>query len=119
MIKILEITLLFDFYGELLTPHQRQVFELYYLNDLSLGEISEQLGISRQGVHDAIKRTEKILYGYEDKLGLVHRFYEQKGHLQQILGKMESLMEHRKVDPEVVDELREIKNLVKQVIGEA
>ena len=68
MDKILFLTMLYDFYGELLTDKQRETFELHYLNDLSLFEISSQYDISRQAVLDSLKRTEKSLLHYEEKL---------------------------------------------------
>ena len=68
------ITWLMDFYGPLLTEHRREVARLYCEEDLSLSEIAEQLGITRQGVHDIIKRCDRILEGYEEKLGLAERF---------------------------------------------
>ncbi len=71
--NIVEHTMLYDFYGELLTDHQKQIYE-YYLDDYSLSEIAEEAGISRQGVHDLIKRCNKILSDYEEKLGLVSKF---------------------------------------------
>ncbi len=74
MDKIYEQTMLFDFYGELLTEHQRRIYEDVVYNDMSLGEIAEEQGISRQGVHDLVKRCDKILQGYENKLHLVERF---------------------------------------------
>ena len=74
MDDILQLTLLYDFYGELLTEKQKQVYELHYQNDLSLTEIGEELSISRQAVRDQLKRTEKILQDYEEKLQLVSRF---------------------------------------------
>ncbi|MBR4753967.1 MAG: DNA-binding protein, partial [Lachnospiraceae bacterium] len=67
MESIVENTMLYDFYGELLTPHQKTIYELY-LDDLSLSEIAEEAGTSRQAVHDLIKRCNKILSDYEDKL---------------------------------------------------
>lgn len=72
--EILEASLLYDFYGELLTQHQREIYEDFALNDLSLGEISENRGISRQGVHDIVRRVRRQLVGYEEKLHLVERF---------------------------------------------
>ncbi len=78
MDEILHLTLLYDFYGELLTEKQKQVFDLHYQDDLSLSEIGEELSISRQAVRDQLKRTEKILMDYEQKLGLVARFQAQK-----------------------------------------
>ena len=72
--KPLELSLLFDFYGETLTEKQRELFDLYYNEDLSLSEIAEHAGITRQGVRDSIKRAEHALGEMEDKLGLVARY---------------------------------------------
>lgn len=72
--KIVEMSLFYDFYGELLKDHQRKIFEDYVLNDLSLGEIAKEQGISRQGVYDLVKRCGKQLSEYEQKLGLVKKF---------------------------------------------
>ncbi|MGI6182294.1 MAG: YlxM family DNA-binding protein [Agathobaculum sp.] len=70
----LEMSLLFDFYGETLTEKQRELFDLYYNEDLSLSEIAEHAGITRQGVRDSIKRAEHALHEMEQKLGLVARY---------------------------------------------
>lgn len=78
MEKIYAQSLLYDFYGELLTEHQRRVYEEVVFDDLSLGEVAEELGISRQGVHDMVRRTEKALRKYEEKLGLVRKFISLK-----------------------------------------
>lgn len=67
MDKIYEQTMLFDFYGELLTEHQKSIYADAVYNDMSLGEIAEERGISRQGVHDLIKRCDRILQEYESK----------------------------------------------------
>ena len=72
--ELLELAMLYDFYGELLNEHQRQIYEDFVLNDLSLAEIDSEEGISRQGVHDLIKRCDKTLQGYEEKLHLVEKF---------------------------------------------
>lgn len=69
----LEIVLLYDYYGDLLTDRQRECFEMRYYQDLSLGEIAEELGISRQGVHDNLSRTEALLRNMEAKTGCVGR----------------------------------------------
>ena len=82
--KIYKQTMLFDFYGELLTEHQKQVYEDAVYNDLSLSEIAETYGISRQGVHDLIKRCDKLLQGYEDKLHLIERFGKAKETVRMI-----------------------------------
>ncbi len=84
MDKIYEQTMLFDFYGELLTPHQRSIYEDALYNDMSLGEISQERGITRQGVHDLIKRCDKILEAYEGKLHLVERFARAKAAVCEI-----------------------------------
>ena len=78
MAKNLEIALLFDFYGDMLTEKQRDVVELYYDNDLSLSEIAENEGITRQGVRDSIKRAETQLLEMEERLGLARRFREMR-----------------------------------------
>lgn len=84
MDKIYEQTMLFDFYGELLTEHQRSVYEDALYNDLSLSEIAQSRGISRQGVHDLIRRCDRILQDYESKLHLVERFAKAKRTVEEI-----------------------------------
>ena len=78
MEKIVEQGLLYDFYGELLTKHQRQIYEGIVYDNLSLGEIAQEEGISRQAVHDIVKRCDKALQGYEEKLRLVDKFEKVK-----------------------------------------
>lgn len=68
--------LLYDFYGELLTEHQKMIYEEAVYNDMSLAEIAESYGISRQGVHDLIRRCTKTMQKYEDKLHMIKRFEE-------------------------------------------
>ena len=84
MEKIVEQGLLYDFYGELLTEHQRNIYEGVVFNDMSLSEIAEKQGISRQGVHDLVKRCNKILAGYEEKLKLVQKFNQTKQMVEEI-----------------------------------
>ena len=76
--------MLYDFYGELLTPHQKKIYEDAVVNDLSLSEIANEQGISRQGVHDIIKRCDKALAEYEEKLHLVEKFARIKHMISQI-----------------------------------
>src|SRR6056297_1789257 len=71
--KTIEVSILFDYYGKLLTDKQKKIFELYYFQDLSLGEIADNLNISRQGVFDHLHRAEDTLKNYEKKLQLVQR----------------------------------------------
>ena len=84
MEKIVEQGLLYDVYGELLTPHQRRVYEDVVLNDMSLSEIAEEQGISRQGVHDLIRRCDRALKGYESRLHLLEKFLKVKATVEQI-----------------------------------
>lgn len=78
MEKIGHQVFLYDFYGELLTDHQKSVYEDIVFHDLSLGEIAEERGISRQGVHDLVKRCDRILNSYEEKLHLAERFLKTR-----------------------------------------
>jgi uncharacterized protein len=96
--KIVHIALLFDFYGQLLTEKQIEIIDMYYSNDLSLSEISEQLGISRQGVYDTLKRAEKTLFEYEDKLGLLNRFLMQKEGLSGVNEMLDKILESKEND---------------------
>ncbi len=92
MAKDLKFVMLLDCYGELLTEHQRNTMELYYCEDLSLSEISEPLGITRQAVRDLIKRTEQLLLEYEEKLGFAERLNKMKGCFSRI-GKIADTLE--------------------------
>jgi len=85
------INILYDFYGPLLTERQRNLMELYYEQDLSLGEIADQCGITRQGVHDGLKRAGEALERYEVKLGLVRRHLAQRERLERLRTELERL----------------------------
>lgn len=91
MEKLLQVTYLYDFYGQLLTEKQENIIRKYYLEDLSLSEIASQEQVSRQSIHDTIKQGEKKLATYEEKLGLVKRFKEQETELQSIIAKMQDI----------------------------
>ncbi len=94
MEKIVERGMLYDFYGELLTEHQKSVYEEAVFNDMSLSEIAEQYEISRQGVHDLLKRCDKILADYENKLHLIEKFMkikESAGEIHKVLDEMDAL----------------------------
>lgn len=84
MNKILKQTLLYDFYGELLTEHQRDIYEQFVLEDFSLGEIAGEKGISRQGVYDIVKRCRMILEEYERRLHLVEKFLSIKSRVEEL-----------------------------------
>ena len=84
MEKIVEQGMLYDFYGELLTEHQRKIYEDVVLNDMSLSEIAEEQGISRQGVHDLVRRCDRTLQSYEERLHLIARFQKVKHTVEKI-----------------------------------
>lgn len=87
-------TMLFDFYGELLTAKQKEYFDLHYNADYSLSEIAEMTGISRQGVWDIIKRAEETLRKTEEKTGLIRRFQENQEAVAEMERTVSRLMEH-------------------------
>ena len=84
MEDILKKSLLYDFYGELLTEHQKRIYEDVTLNDLSLSEVADNEGISRQGVYDLIKRIDKKLINYENKLHLIEKFLKARENISEI-----------------------------------
>ena len=106
MEKFVEQTFLFDFYGELLTERQRQVYTSVVFEDYSLSEVAEELGISRQGVHDMIRRCNRTLEEYEEKLHLVKKFLETKQKVEEINKLAESFRAGRK--DTVIDEIERI-----------
>ena len=118
MEKIFEQGLLYDFYGELLTEHQRRIYEEAVYNDMSLSEIAEEEGISRQGVHDLIKRCDKILCGYEEKLHLAARFAEAKKTFLEALKLTETEISNRKKEEAPQDGLLEIEELLNRLLEE-
>ena len=91
------MTLLFDFYGSLLTEKQQCYFDLYYNQDFSLGEIAEQEGISRQGVHDAINRAESILQQMERTTGCVERMQALRRAMEEIRTAAQVLLQHEDI----------------------
>ena len=105
---------LYDFYGELLNQHQRKVYEDFFFNDLSLSEIAEEEGISRQGVHDLVRRCTKALEEYENKLHLVEKFLyikEKVGAIQNLTSSYDAKnqetirAEINKISNEILEEL--------------
>lgn len=96
--------MLYDFYGELLTPHQKKIYEDAIVNDLSLSEIANEQGISRQGVHDIIKRCDKALAEYEEKLHLVEKFARIKHMINQI-NLLTDDVRIRQLSNEIIEEL--------------
>ena len=111
MDKLGEYSLLYDFYGELLTDKQRQIYEEVKFKDLSLSEAAEIFGVSRQGVHDTVRRVEEALDQYEETLGLVRQFRavkEKTERIREICGKINALLGE-------TDEISEILKLTEEI----
>ncbi|MBP8640564.1 MAG: DNA-binding protein [Oscillospiraceae bacterium] len=109
------MTMLLDFYGELLTPRQRSCFSMHYNEDLSLAEIAEILDISRQGVRDLIVRAEATLMETEEKTGLIKRFSEQKLILDKMEAELNALIQisegkARELSERLLSELESIRD---------
>ncbi len=115
MEKNVEISLLLSFYKNMLTNRQADTVELYYNEDLSLSEVGAELGISRQGVRDNLKRAEAILYDVESKLGLAARFIEIKsklGEIDDIIAEIEKSPEARLLPVSIKKQINQILTIV-------
>ena len=108
--KNLEIGYLLDFYGDILPERRRDIMDLYYNDDLSLSEIAEQMGITRQAVRDSIKKTEQELFFYEEKLGLRRRFTEAETRVEKAISLCEAAKDT--LPPALAEELEAIRRAV-------
>ena len=111
------MALLYDFYGDMLTDRQKEFYDLYYNEDLSLAEIAENYGITRQGVRDVIVRAEAILTELEDKTGIIRRFHK----MQEQFGQMETAVDanaHRNEAHGQDDELEALCGQLKGVLAQ-
>ena len=109
MEKIVRQSLLFDFYGELLTEHQKEIYEDCVESDMSYSEVAGLYGISRQGVYDMVHRCDKILEGYEEKLSLVKRFLaarEQADRIMETVNTLQPLLSGKKDCEQLAETLR-------------
>ena len=88
------MALLYDFYGDMLTDRQKEFYDLYYNEDLSLAEIAENYGITRQGVRDVIVRAEAVLTELEDKTGIIKRFHKMQGQFAQMQAAVDAISQH-------------------------
>ncbi|MDD6620447.1 MAG: YlxM family DNA-binding protein [Eubacteriales bacterium] len=114
MAKNLEIPFLLDFYGEMLTEKQYECLVYYYEDDLSLSEIAENEGITRQGVRDSIKRAEAQLFDMEERLGLAKKFTEMKKGIDEIIECADNINEYNlshSLSMEINDNVARIKTL--------
>ncbi len=110
--KIIAMSLLYDFYGQLLTIKQQEILEMYYNDNYTLAEIAKELGVSRQAVYDSIKKAEKILFDYEDKLGLTTKFQETNEAIGKINKFIEQALSEPATDTSLRKELMEIKAII-------
>lgn len=107
--KITEISMLYDFYGQLLPERQKEFLHLYHEENFSLSEIASEFQISRQGVHDGVKKAEKTLYDLEEKLGLVKKFANTDAVLRKIDREIDELIEENSDSEALIKRLRHIK----------
>ena len=108
--KTVEIGMLFDYYGKMLTEKQQKIIRLYYYHDLSLGEIAEKIDISRQSVYDHLHRREKLLRDYEDKKKKKKKYRSFKDKLEDILYYIDDEVElDTNSKEELCDQIRDLK----------
>lgn len=118
--RLIEMTLLFDFYGKLLTPKQQEIVDLYYMKDFSLGEIAQLLMTSRQAVHDNLKRAQKQLKTLEQKLGLIERFERDRRQWTNAIKSLDRViktLDEQRDRQGMVLELESIRELILQAMG--
>lgn len=115
---MIEVGILFDFYGKLLTDKQYLAIKLYYMEDLSLSEIGEEIEVTRQGVFDLLKRAEAKLYSFEEELGLVSKFFVMNDKTKEIL-KLSKLIQEKNIEDEIREELLEIDRLCIDIINKS
>ncbi len=118
--KHVEIGILFDFYGKLLSKKQYLAIELYYVYDLSLVEIGTEIDVTRQGIFDLLKRAERKLYSYENKLNLVKKFYSSHNYIEDIRDISMDIIEKGKKqnqeDKYIIEKAKEIKKICKKLL---
>lgn len=114
MERIVEQNLLYDFYGELLTAHQKEIYGEHILNDMTATEIAVEFGITRQAVHDMIRRCDKILEDYEARLHLVAKFLTAKEKIKEIHTLSRRLLKEDKEQME--EDIRQIESVCNQVL---
>ena len=116
MEKIVEQGMLYDFYGELLDENKKEIMNLYHEDNLSLAEIAEDLGQSRQGVHYTLKKAEKSLEKYEERLGLVRKYLENLRKYQQVEQIAEKYRKDDTLDEGVRQDIRVLTDMIKDLM---
>ncbi|HOO11650.1 MAG TPA: YlxM family DNA-binding protein [Bacillota bacterium] len=118
--EFVEMALLYDFYGGILTSRQQEIMDLYYMKDYSLGEIGELLSTSRQAVFDNLKRAKKQLRDMENRLGLVQRFRMDSEKKAEVLGSVDGIiraLEREQGKEKIIEKLREIREFIQAATG--
>ncbi len=118
--RFVEMALLYDFYGKILTAKQQEIIELYYMKNFSLGEIGELLKTSRQAVYDNLKRAEKQLNSIEDRLGLVCRYQREEKQWSQTIKRLDNVimaLDREYSNHEMVKELQDIREFIGSITG--
>ncbi|HHV39184.1 MAG TPA: YlxM family DNA-binding protein [Tepidimicrobium sp.] len=117
--RLVEISILFDFYGKLLSERQFAAIELYYMHDLSLSEIGEELNISRQGVYDTLKRAEDKLFEYESILGLVNKFNQNKEEIEMLYDLTDEIEKEgqRIENEEILTRVKRLKAILERIMS--
>ena len=115
MEKIVKQALLFDFYGELLTEHQKKVYYDVISEDMSYSEIAEEYNISRQGVFDLVRRCDKILLDYEEKLHLIDKFSKAKENIKDI-SEITAALKVNNSDPELTEMIEKVEKRLDEII---
>lgn len=110
--KVLRVGQLYDFYNALLTEKQRDCLNMHYLQDLSLAEIAEEFGVSRQAVHDILRRAEQTLEEYEEKLGLAARYSDERKLVAEVVSSLEQLPVSVRQLPEINQALSKLNVLL-------
>ena len=112
--SFLQVSLLYDFYGALLTDRQKKCVEMHFLNDFSLSEIADEFGVSRQAIYDIINRTRQMLVEYEEKLGLVRRYQAEQECIQDVFDIINNLPSDVKKDYQLEMVIDKLSNLISE-----
>lgn len=115
--NVFEMSMLYDFYGDLLPQKQKEILGLYYGDNLSLSEIAVEYNLTRQGIHETLKRSERKLRNFESKLKLIEKFFQEEEIIKSIKEDIEHLIVKRRNDRDLVVKLKEFKDAIVMLNG--
>ena len=110
--RMFEVALLYDFYSELLTPHQQEISRLYFEDNYTLGEIADETGVSRQAVHNVVSKSEKLLRAYEEKLKLAEHFYRREQEIRRAAETIDRIIRRYPDDASLIAELQSVRTIL-------